>query len=341
MIDPADTDPNRGYRVFGFDEVFQVYMPLANWTVHDLIKRNMSLDDKTRKEIFWQLLEGIEFLHSIEVMHRDIKPNNMTVVSMNPAHPEARLIDFGMATKGMQSCEYHVGTQEYQAPEMLAGWDNRTKDPYDERVDIFAFGLSMYQFFCQQPCGWERIDMDRNKNISNSNLAEIESRLFASKNRGKLMQLISFLISWDPEDRPSARETMRFGGRDQSARNLDEEERARIGREQDEIQDSGIGSSMGRLSISGAGQTSHDRSSRQESHLSHDKSSRQESHISHDKASRRESHLSPDNHLGREVTYEDRECMRISTTNHCPLEAPEGGMTRDMNELTDHNLDID
>lgn len=305
-------------------------MPLANWTIHKLIEIKMILDDKTREEIFWQLLEGIEFLHSIDVMHRDIKPLNMTVVSINPAHPEARLIDFGMATRGMQSCEYHVGTQQYQAPEMLAGWDNRTNDPYDERVDMFAFGLSMYQFFCLQPCGWGRIDMDREKNINTSNLTEIESRLFASRNRKELMELICSLISWDPQDRPSARETIRLGGRDQSAKNRDAEEKARIDRERDEIQDSGIGSLMGRLSISGAGQTSHDRSLRDQDQsarnrdedkgagnyieqdeiqeggmgspmgrlsihgpglTSRDRPSRQGSHLSHDRSSRQESHL--------------------------------------------------
>ena len=305
MIDPAETDPNRGYKVFGFDEVFQVYMPLANWTVHKLIENNMIPDGETREEIFWQLLEGIEFLHSIEVMHRDIKPNNMTVVSMNPAHPEARLIDFGMATVGLQSCEYRVGTQQYQAPEMLAGWDNRTNDPYDERVDMFAFGLSMYQFFCQQLCGWNRIDMDEENNVNRSNLTEIESRLFASRNRKELMELISFMISWDPQRRPSAREIMRLGGRDQSAKNCDAEETARIDRERDDVQDSGIGSSMGRLSVSEAGQTSHDRSSQQESHL------------------------------GGSRVFENK-----PPTNHCSLETPEGGMTQDMNELTDDHLDI-
>lgn len=261
MIDPAETDPNRGYKMFGFDEVFLIYTPLANWTVHKVIDEDISLNDKTREELFWQLLEGIEFLHSIEVMHRDIKPLNMTVVSLNPAHPEARLIDFGMATRGLESYDYMLGTRSYLAPEMWAGWENRTNDPYDERVDMFAFGLSMYQFFCQQPCGWERIDTE-NGEISSSTLEEIERRLFESRYRDGLMQLISLFIAWDPQDRPSARDAMRMG-MSESARYHDQEERMRNDRERDEIEDSGIGSSMGGLSIFGAGRTSNDRSRRE------------------------------------------------------------------------------
>ena len=263
MIDPAATDPKRGYKMFGFDEVFLVYTPLANWTIQKLIEHNMLLDDETREEIFWQLLEGIEFLHSLEVMHRDIKPANMTVVSINPAHPQARLIDFGMATKGLQSCEYHVGTQNYSAPEMLAGWDNRTNEPYDERVDMFAFGISMYQFFCQRLCDWERIDMDRKKDINASNLTNIQFRLFESSMREDLLALITPMISWDPQRRPTARRVLGLRFRDESARSRDEEERAGIDGEQDEIQDGGIGGSMGNLSISGAERPLQGRSSRQ------------------------------------------------------------------------------
>lgn len=101
------------------------------------------MDDQTREEIFWQLLEGIEFLHAIEVMHRDIKPLNMTVVSMNPDHPEARPIDYEKAQRGLGSHEYKVGTRPYLGPEICAGSENGTYKEYDKRVEVFGFGLSM------------------------------------------------------------------------------------------------------------------------------------------------------------------------------------------------------
>ncbi len=263
MIDPAEHDRNRGYEMFGMDEVFLVYTPLANWTVQKLIGDKMALDDETREEIFWQLLEGIEFLHSIEIMHRDIKPLNMTVVSTNPNRPEARLIDFGMAHTGLESREYRVGTQPYLAPEILAGQDGRRNDAYDERVDIFAFGLSMYQFFCEQLCGWPRIDQDMDGNPNDSTLLEIERKLHASRYRQNIIKTIVSFIEWDAELRPSAREALR--DRNQSVRNHDEAERFENDEEYDELEDNcgGIGSSMGRLSVSGPGHNSNDRSSRE------------------------------------------------------------------------------
>ena len=244
------------------DEVFLVYTPLANWTVQKLIAEKMVLDDETREEIFWQLLEGIEFLHSIEIMHRDIKPLNMTVVSTNPNRPEARLIDFGMAKKGLESYEYRVGTPSYLAPEIWAGKDGKRNDAYNERVDIFAFGLSMYQFFCQQLCSWGRIDQDIDGNTDDSTLSLIQNRLFDSKHREEITTLIASFINWDAKFRPSAREALR--GRNQSVRNYDETERFVNQGEYGEVEDSwgGIGSSMARLSVSGPGHP-YDRSSQE------------------------------------------------------------------------------
>ncbi len=245
------------------DEVLLVYTPLANWTVQKLIGDKMALDDETREEIFWQLLEGIEFLHSIEIMHRDIKPLNMTVVSTNPNRPEARLIDFGMAHKGLNSKEYRVGTPSYLAPEIWAGKDGRRNDAYDERVDIFAFGLSMYQFFFQQLCGWLRIDQDIDGNTNDSTLSQIQRRVLDSKHREKITILIASFIEWDAELRPSASEALR--GRNQPVRNHDEAEGFENDGGYDEVEDNcgGIGRSMGRLSVSGPGHNSYDRSSQE------------------------------------------------------------------------------
>ena len=118
MINP---DPSRGFKAFGVDEVLLIYTPLASWTIEKLINNNKALDVRTQENMFWQVLEGIEFLHSKEIMHRDIKPLNIAVVSIDPEDPQTRLIDFGWATFGLESDEYSAGTCSYQAPEMWAG----------------------------------------------------------------------------------------------------------------------------------------------------------------------------------------------------------------------------
>ena len=193
--------------MFEVDEVFLVYMPLASMTIQHLIDRKLVLDVETREEIFWQLLEGIEFLHSIKIMHRDIKPLNLAVVSMSADRPEARLIDFGLAQHGLKSDEV-IGTPSYMAPEVWAVGEGGTNRRYSEKVDIFAFGLSMYQFFCQQPCSWNRVDKDANGDISESLLGEIGMRLMESDSLPVLLDLIFSFLNWNPQRRTGAKDSM-------------------------------------------------------------------------------------------------------------------------------------
>ena len=215
-MDPSAEDPDHGYQTFEVDEIFLVYMPLAERTLQHLIDKTFALNVQTREKIFWQLLEGIEFLHSIGVMHRDIKPLNMVVVSTSAGRPEARLIDFGMAQIGLESDSYTAGTCSYLAPEMWAGEEGRTRDKYTEKVDIFAFGLSMYQFLCHQPCDWDRADTDADENISDSFLTEIGTRLRESHNLPPLIQLVvSFIVEVGPVQKMlwSIKEELNIKGR--------------------------------------------------------------------------------------------------------------------------------
>jgi predicted Ser/Thr protein kinase len=86
--------------------------------------------------------------HARGVIHRDLKPENV----MRTLDGRLKILDFGLARTEMTSGEISaahltqtgviVGTPGYMAPEQLNG------DRGDVRVDVFAFGVLLYEYAC-------------------------------------------------------------------------------------------------------------------------------------------------------------------------------------------------
>jgi len=101
------------------------------------------------QEVGRQILEVLKEFRALGIIHRDIKPSN---ILWSPTKKLATLIDFGLATRAaiertspkgvgnfphLLSSSGNVGTEGYQAPEVLAGGS------YNERVDIYSLGKSL------------------------------------------------------------------------------------------------------------------------------------------------------------------------------------------------------
>ena len=84
----------------------------------------------------WQIAAGIADIHAIDVIHRDIKPNNMRL------DPEGivKIYDFGLARDEGHDAKTRgfVGTPYFAAPELFRFADVR----FTKAVDIYAFGVT-------------------------------------------------------------------------------------------------------------------------------------------------------------------------------------------------------
>ena len=102
-----------------------------------------------------QVLDALEAAHGIDVIHRDLKPDNL-MIQQAPGHPDMiRVLDFGLAkyVGSGSSTKTTMGTPEYVAPEQLTG---RNIGPW---TDLYALGAIIFQLVARElPFSEESVD---------------------------------------------------------------------------------------------------------------------------------------------------------------------------------------
>ena len=113
-------------------------------SIIDFIKGRKEVSEGVMKVIMQQLLGCLNYLHKLNIVHRDIKLENVVfldrVRSKEGSDVEIKLIDFGTAvkmTRAKMNTRNLVGTLSYMAPEIIKGY-------YTERCDIWSCGVILY-----------------------------------------------------------------------------------------------------------------------------------------------------------------------------------------------------
>ncbi len=128
---------------FGLDEQFGLFMVmelLEGRTLYHRLAEKGRLAPKVACDIMWQVAEALRYIHDQNIIHGDIKSENILLVHTPERRRSVKLLDFGLARAPVKKrTESIEGTPEYLAPERLYG------GPPSVASDIYALGILFYE----------------------------------------------------------------------------------------------------------------------------------------------------------------------------------------------------
>eukprot|EP00727_Mastigamoeba_balamuthi_P003287 m51a1_g12956 adenosine deaminase, putative (617) ;mRNA; r:9-2984 len=112
-------------------------------SLNDCLKKNR-LSWPLKLKCLYDAARGCDFLHRSNILHRDLKPDNLLIVSLEVRAPVvAKISDFG-TTRDVNmyaeelTCTRGIGTPIFMAPEVLRGRS------YEKPADVYSYALMMH-----------------------------------------------------------------------------------------------------------------------------------------------------------------------------------------------------
>ena len=138
------TNHNNIVKLYDFyetsSEIYIIMEYIKGGTLKTYMKKNKeNLNENTTKKIIFYLLNAINYLHKLKIIHSDIKPENIMFQNEEDIST-LKLIDFGLSSFNNKENEY-CGTFLYMAPEILFN----NKKLLTNEIDIWSVGIIMYQ----------------------------------------------------------------------------------------------------------------------------------------------------------------------------------------------------
>lgn len=113
-------------------------------------------DDVQIKNLIYQLLSGLSFLHNEGIIHRDVKSSNILLTRTGCL----KIADFGLSKPECSEMTNQVCTLWYRAPELLLG-----ESKYDNRIDSWSVGCILVEFKTHTPVFTENDEISQIKKI--------------------------------------------------------------------------------------------------------------------------------------------------------------------------------
>ena len=178
------------FRILEDKENFYLVMEYCQkGELFDYIVEHQRLSENESAIFFYQLINGVEYIHSQGIAHRDLKPENLLLTN----DKTLKIIDFGLSHEfnpALSLLKTKCGSPSYAAPEIISC-------PFYDgfKTDIWCCGIILYAMLC----GFLPFEGDDNS-ILFRNIIECDPELpdWLSKSS---RDLIIRILTPDPDER--------------------------------------------------------------------------------------------------------------------------------------------
>lgn len=174
---------------------------LGGKDLFDLLEYSFTIADLL--DMTEQVLDAIRFLHVNNIIHKDIKPENIRLIHERRGGSMFKtvLYDYGLSEFiGDPERVKFTGTIEFMAPELYSTAD------YNEKVDLWSYGATLYSMITGL-VPHEAInitDTTKYHQLTDSDMVTISQVLLKVCESKLLYEICMDMIELNPENRPSA-----------------------------------------------------------------------------------------------------------------------------------------
>ena len=178
------------YIIMEYAELGDLYSLIKHYKKHSKFFSELDL-----WKISSEILTGLDYLHSHNIIHRDIKCLNLFITKDR----HIKIGDLGVSafSSGVDLHYTRVGTPLYISPELVK------QKPYDYKTDIWSFGCSLYHLACLEPpfTGGNLI-------VLGNNIVKGVPKALPNHYSNDLKNFVDKMLEKKAEKRPSAKEAL-------------------------------------------------------------------------------------------------------------------------------------